>query len=371
MQKQPLISVIVPVYNVKDRLPLCLSGIQNQTFQDFECILVDDGSTDGCAAICDEISHHDKHFRTLHKKNGGLSSARNAGIAAARGQYIIFLDSDDEIAPHTLEYAIQAQTQHPNSLVWWDYTRNPETFLSGLQAPFRCQLTNRHEQEPFVDYTLSLITVWNKLFSAYEIQSRHLLFDLALGHAGIPGEDNAFMQLYIQNVYGEKNFAIAHIQVPLYHYYLNSKSLTGQNQAIADPENDFDPPRSGYCAVLEQEYNEKLALAPQLLEGEPFVVACMVRTYLRSLAYGIWSAQQLGERLPKTAWKTQTLSRMLRFCKQNRIYTPYYLPFKLGSAGFIGRFYGWDIRRSVWFFRFRLLFKLLLPGWQEPPAFQQ
>lgn len=99
----PEISVIVPVYKVQDFLPACLSSLAAQTFQDYELILVDDGSPDRCGALCDEYAAADSRARVIHKANGGLSSARNAGLEAAAGRYIAFVDSDDVVAPDYLE----------------------------------------------------------------------------------------------------------------------------------------------------------------------------------------------------------------------------------------------------------------------------
>lgn len=97
------ISVIVPVYKVEKTLDRCIRSVIGQTFSDLEIILVDDGSPDGCPAMCDEWAGRDDRIRVLHKKNGGLSSARNAGIDAAVGDYVFFIDSDDEILPDTIE----------------------------------------------------------------------------------------------------------------------------------------------------------------------------------------------------------------------------------------------------------------------------
>ncbi|MBN2754705.1 MAG: glycosyltransferase family 2 protein [Candidatus Goldbacteria bacterium] len=90
-----MISVIVPVYKVEQYLPKCVDSIVNQTYQDIEIILVDDGSPDNCPAICDEYARKDKRVKVIHKINGGLSDARNAGIKEASKNYIIFLDGDD------------------------------------------------------------------------------------------------------------------------------------------------------------------------------------------------------------------------------------------------------------------------------------
>ena len=90
-----MISVIIPVYNVQDTLERAVESVQNQTYQNIEVILVNDGSTDSSGQICDELAATDERIRVIHKPNGGLSSARNAGIEAAKGEFLSFLDSDD------------------------------------------------------------------------------------------------------------------------------------------------------------------------------------------------------------------------------------------------------------------------------------
>lgn len=97
------ISLILPVYNVEEYIEKCLQSITAQTFQDYEVIIVDDGSTDGSVRFCEEICTQDSRFSLINKENGGLSDARNVGIEAATGEYIVFVDSDDFIAPTLLE----------------------------------------------------------------------------------------------------------------------------------------------------------------------------------------------------------------------------------------------------------------------------
>ena len=99
----PTISVIVPVYNVEKYLRCCVDSILAQTFTDIEVLLVDDGSTDGSGAICDEYAQKDSRVRVFHKANGGVSSARNLGLDNTRGGYIMFVDSDDKVAPTICE----------------------------------------------------------------------------------------------------------------------------------------------------------------------------------------------------------------------------------------------------------------------------
>ncbi len=101
--KRPMFSIIVPIYGVEKFLKKCLDSILNQTFNDFEAILVDDGSKDQCPAICDEYASRDSRFVVIHKKNGGLVSARKAGTEKAIGQYIVCLDGDDWLHENCLK----------------------------------------------------------------------------------------------------------------------------------------------------------------------------------------------------------------------------------------------------------------------------
>ena len=110
--KDPILSVIVPVYNVENYLNRCVDSILTQTFSDFEVILVNDGSKDNSGTLCDQYAREDPRVRVLHKANGGLSDARNAGIDAARGGYLCFIDSDDYIEPEMLEELYRLAKSH-------------------------------------------------------------------------------------------------------------------------------------------------------------------------------------------------------------------------------------------------------------------
>ena len=100
---KPLITVIVPVYNIIEYLPRCVESICNQTYRNLEILLVDDGSTDGTDKLCDELTQKDDRIRVFHKENGGSSTARNLALTYAKGEYVGFVDSDDFIAPDMYE----------------------------------------------------------------------------------------------------------------------------------------------------------------------------------------------------------------------------------------------------------------------------
>ena len=110
---EKLISVIVPIYKVEDYLKKCVDSIRNQTYQNLEIILVDDGSPDKCPQMCDEFAKEDKRIKVIHRKNGGLSAARNSGLEIANGEYIGFVDSDDYI--HSRMYEILVERLEKNN----------------------------------------------------------------------------------------------------------------------------------------------------------------------------------------------------------------------------------------------------------------
>lgn len=117
MEVRPLISVIVPVYKVEEYLDRCVNSLLTQTYDNLEIILVDDGSPDNCGQMCDQYANQDSRVRVIHKANGGLSSARNAGIDIAQGEYLGFVDSDDWVVPETYQWMLELALQESVKLV--------------------------------------------------------------------------------------------------------------------------------------------------------------------------------------------------------------------------------------------------------------
>lgn len=115
-----LVNVIIPVYNVEKYLRECVDSVLAQTYENFEVILVDDGSTDASGIICDTYQERDSRILVVHQENGGLSEARNAGMAKARGKYVYFLDSDDWILPETLELLIKKAEGEGADVIFFD-----------------------------------------------------------------------------------------------------------------------------------------------------------------------------------------------------------------------------------------------------------
>lgn len=114
---ESLISVIIPIYNVEKYLKECVDSIINQTYKNLEIILVDDGSPDNCGKICDEYADKDSRIKVIHKKNGGLSDARNAGMTISTGEYLVFVDSDDYMTADGIEYLYKLARENNAQLV--------------------------------------------------------------------------------------------------------------------------------------------------------------------------------------------------------------------------------------------------------------
>lgn len=169
----PLLSVIVPVYNVEEYLPCCIDSILSQTFTDFELILVDDGSQDRSGDICDDYAQKDSRIKVIHKENGGAGSARNAGLDKSRGAYIMFVDPDDKLGTiDTIEknlYILRKYTDYcfVQFPALWNYGKTSDKILSHekkiytdknsiFQAFFNSQITN---------------VVWDKIYNSKLFES--------------------------------------------------------------------------------------------------------------------------------------------------------------------------------------------------------
>ena len=129
-----LLSVIVPIYNVEDYLNRCVDSIINQTYKNLEIILVDDGSPDNCPQMCDDYAKKDSRIRVVHKENGGLSDARNAGMKVATGEYVSFIDSDDYISLDFYETLFQTMVDNDSDIV-------------------ECSVVKFYENEKFDEYS--------------------------------------------------------------------------------------------------------------------------------------------------------------------------------------------------------------------------
>ena len=369
----PVVSVIVPAYNAEGWLQGCVDSLRAQTVTDWECILVDDGSADGTPALCDRIAGQDSRFRVVHQANGGLSRARNAGMAQARGRYFVFLDADDRIGRRELEYALQAQGQHPDALVIWNSSRDPEEVRRRQDEPFAVQVLPRSQME-IAHYSgnISLLFVhaWNKLFQADRIRQSGLAFDPELGWARTSGgEDVDFVRRYLALLPPDP--PIAYLPTPLYCHTLNTadsiiRTVVERNAAAGAEA--LDEPVPGYLAAILEEFGERARRVPGIWKMPAEQVFPFMQHYLRSVCFGLWCARRLGEPLPRGFWKDERLQKLLGWCAAHRVHIAYWLPLRLRWRRMAENMYVWSQLRDPNFGHFDWLFYYLegAKKWTRP-----
>lgn len=223
-----LVSIIVPIYKVEKYLSRCVQSLLKQTLEDIEIILVDDGSPDKCPQICEEYLKADKRIKVVHKENGGLSSARNAGMSVATGKYIGFVDSDDSILPNMYEELYRVISKYNCDFVMSDYkriTQKGSSYLKSLSIKKGYYNKNQIVKEIYPDLIMGrnldygpLLSVWHCLYSSEFLKRYNLQFDEEVKWS----EDNIFSALvgyYAESFYYLKGEG-------LYRYYENAGTIT-------------------------------------------------------------------------------------------------------------------------------------------------
>ena len=161
-----LISVIIPVYNVKDYLEKCVESVIDKNFSDYEIILVDDGSTDGASpALCDELSEkHPGLIRVIHQENKGLGGARNTGTAAAKGEYLLYVDSDDTLMPGTVSFLANKIEQTGADIISYNiYTSDEAGNKKPLNSNYK-QIDGAFTLAQYPEFLLSLPNAWGRIW---------------------------------------------------------------------------------------------------------------------------------------------------------------------------------------------------------------
>lgn len=216
------ISIIIPVYNAGNFLVDCLESIRSQKMTSYEVILVDDGSTDESPAICDSYASQDRRFTVIHKENGGVSSARNTGLAAACGDYVMFVDSDDMLTPDALELMSGATEDNPDFLVG-AFEILDDDVHSAVVRPLYSESFSNDRLSDFFDSTMLFCGElyrgpWAKLYRLSFIRKYSLTFDVNLSY----GEDKLFVYEYVTHI-----SSAASVNVPVYRYFRRSGTLSG------------------------------------------------------------------------------------------------------------------------------------------------
>lgn len=234
-QTKPLISVIIPCYNVAMFLNRCIDSILKQTYTYLEILLINDGSTDNTPELCDAYALQDKRIIVIHQQNKGLTATRKMGIAKAKGNYCFFIDADDTIEPNTLEYLMSVALQYPQSeAITTGFTRISTTgeiiYSLKKDALTVCTGVELLQQKSF------FMNVWGKLFRTSFLKAHNQGFINNVCY----GEDLLF---FLINIYSIKQIVLT--PTALYHYFCTPNSMVSTT-------NKWDIERISYEALLEQ-----------------------------------------------------------------------------------------------------------------------
>lgn len=218
-----MISIVIPVYNAEGYLDCSLKSIVSQTYKDWEVILVDDGSKDSSTGICDKYAEEYPNIRCIHKRNGGVSSARNTGIEQAQGEWIFFCDADDMLLPGALEKMTAEAERHQTEFLMFGYEKVSETGKSLLKKmEEKDKVINRNkallEMFKASDYPYQGY-LWCKLFKRNIITENHISFDENISF----NEDRLFIIEYLTKVKSD----VFYSTTPVYKYTERSNSAMG------------------------------------------------------------------------------------------------------------------------------------------------
>lgn len=221
---EPLISVIVPIYNVEKYLDKCIMSIVSQTYKNLEIILVDDGSLDNCPSICDKWKNLDNRIIVVHKENGGLSDARNKGLDMATGEYISFIDSDDFISKYFIEVLYKNLINTRSDLIQCSHLKVNSDYLNKeklISTDLHIMVFNtKNALESLIEEKNLNQIVWNKLYKKELLQEMRFEYDKL-------NEDDFFSyQIFA------KCDKIAYIDLPLYYYFMRNESIMGKQYSI-------------------------------------------------------------------------------------------------------------------------------------------
>lgn len=216
------ISVIVPIYKVEEYLHRCIDSIINQTYTNLEIIIVDDGSPDNCPMICDEYAKKDSRIRVIHKKNGGLSDARNAGLEIATGEYIGFVDSDDWIHKD-MYHILYKNIIEKDADIAECSIKKERNYIEDFDIPYKYDIfsyTKLDAMGALISEDIIKQTVWNKLYRKKVIDS--IMFEKGKLH------EDEFWTYQVLN----KCEKLVHMEIDLYYYFQREDSIMGERYSI-------------------------------------------------------------------------------------------------------------------------------------------
>jgi len=248
------VSIIVPIYNVEKYLKRCVDSLINQTYTNLEIILIDDGSSDNSPEMCNSYAKEDSRIKVIHKKNGGLSDARNKGINIANGKYVMFIDSDDYVEIDIVETAVNAIDKFDSDFVIWgyyaDFVNQNEEHIQSITYTSMNGVLNPNKEEFYLSSELLNLMgyAWNKLYKNEIIQKNNYRFKKGLSLV----EDIVFNSEIFKSYH-----SISFIDKSLVHYMQRPRETLGGKFY----EDQFELKRNAMDKVREMflalGYNEK------------------------------------------------------------------------------------------------------------------
>ena len=241
-----MISVIVPIYNVEEYLRYAMESLVNQTYKDFEVILVDDGSIDNSGQLCDQYASDYEWVSAYHKVNGGLSDARNYGVTKAKGDWIVFLDPDDYFEPCALELLMELQKRTGARIVAGKGkdTYDHDSYQNyQINEEMLAKATLLSSEETLVEMlygTIATVSAWAKLFPKYIVEK----------HPYPKGK--IYEDLYVISDYLKEVESVCVIDLGIYHYYRRPNSITLSN--FNSKHYDFYDSMDHLAEVVQKDY---------------------------------------------------------------------------------------------------------------------
>ena len=254
MNSHPLVSVIVPVYNVEQYLEECVKSILSQTYKNLEIILVDDGATDSSGRMCDSYAADDGRIKVVHKENGGLNSARQAGFEHAHGEWIAFVDSDDVIDGRYIELLLEANAKYGTEIAicgfsYFDNTIKKDTRVASFCMKDIDTVTRLYLIDARPENKFFLQTAWAKLFK------RKLIEQVDWDFSDYRSNEDELMSVYY---YKNTMNGVSFVNNQLYYYRQNPDSI--MSKAQVEYKNSYKGMPTSKFEFLEDVYQKRLAM---------------------------------------------------------------------------------------------------------------
>lgn len=350
MAERPYFTIVTPVYKGRDFLAGCVNSVREQGFDDYEHLLIDDGSPDDSGALCDSLAAADGHIRVIHQQNAGVTGARNTGIRTAKGLYLLFLDQDDRFGPCALQAIHNVLIDCGHDLVSWRHHGQwAEMCTDAAQA-----IPTRYAQPDFgkLYNTGTVHYVWTKAFPVDFLREKDLRFDETIQD----GTDDLPFVLAFWRAWFDSypSAGILYISQFLYYYEI------GNDASVSNKPQPFLPSHLTMFSDLLCDLESRYHVPP----GE---MALARYQTLHTLAYSVYSTPPKDRRaLRKELFCDPRFTAILDRVAQNRVYSPFYLPFRFRSQWLIRLiFRSYEGRRWLFWKAYRLGLFLLGSGWRE------